>query len=121
MKVNHILAVFVWVAVSFALSRVTDEPGGFIFFMPFTLGPHVVSHTMCFFVKSRRAAQLLCFGMLAYLSLFFFFFINAFYIELDPQSGIILVFTGVISLPVMIPIWLISAAKERGEYMKRKR
>jgi hypothetical protein len=112
-KFNHILAIFVWVAAGVALVRVSEPWYGMMVLIPFILGPHLVSHTMCFFVKSRRAAAILSFGMLAYLAWFFFVYVNAYYIELDAQSSIALLFVGLVSLPVMIPVWLISAGMER--------
>ncbi len=117
-KFNHILAVALWIAVSWALASKSDPWTAFLFFVPFTLGPHAVSHVLCFLLKSHRAAMLLAVGMLVYAAWFFYVYVDAFYVHLDPQSSIALLFVGVVSLPVMVPIWagalvLDRAAKRR--------
>jgi hypothetical protein len=122
MKVfNHILAVLVWVSVCVALASKSGPLLGFLFFVPFTLGPHAVSHALCFFVRSRWAEILLSVGMLGYVSWFFFVYVDVFYIHLDPQSSIALLFVGVVSLPVMIPVWAGALVIERSARFKRKK
>tara|TARA_A100000171_G_scaffold37536_1_gene36578 strand:+ start:292 stop:657 length:366 start_codon:yes stop_codon:yes gene_type:complete len=111
-KVNHILAVIVWVSVCVVLARGSEPAHAFLFFVPFTLGPHAVSHALCFVLKSCGAAILLGIGMLAYVSWFFFVYIDAFYWNLDAQSAIALLFVGVVSLPVMIPVWAVALVLE---------
>jgi hypothetical protein len=120
-KFNHILAIFVWAAAGVALARVSEPWYGMMILVPFILGPHMVSHVLCFFLKSKGSGTVLCIGILAYLAWFFFIYIDVFFLNPDPQSPIALLFVGLLSLPVMIPIWLISAAKEQADRMKRKR
>lgn len=105
-KFNHILALVVWFSVCVALARDSEAGAGFLFFVPFTLGPHAVSHWLCFVLKSRGAAILLAVGMLAYAAWFFFVYVDAFYVHPDPQSPIALLVVGVVSLPVMVPVWV---------------
>lgn len=116
--VNHVLAVSVWLASCLALAIVSDPAYGFLFFVPFTLGPHAVSHGLCFVLNSRGAAVALCIGMLAYLAWFFYVYADAFYFNVDAQSGIALAFIGIFSLPVMVPVWLGAWALERAAIKK---
>ena len=110
---NHTLAFIIWVIVCVALASKSDSFVGAILFVPFTLGPHAVTHAMCFLLKSRRSATLLGIGMLGYVSWFFFVYIDVFYVHLDAQSSIALLFVGLVSLPVMIPVWLGAFAFEQ--------
>ena len=112
---NHMLAGVVWLAVCVALALKSDPMlTGIVFFAPFTLGPHAVSHWLCFVLRSNRSAVLLGIGMLAYVVFFFVVYIDVFYVHMDPQSSIALMFVGFVSLPVMIPVWLGAFALERG-------
>jgi len=117
-KFNQILAITVWVSVCVALASKSEPFFGFLFFVPFTLGPHAVSHALCFWLKSRGSAILLGIGMLAYVSWFFFVYIDAFSVHLDAQSSIALLFVGLVSLPVMIPVWVGAFAFERRAKFK---
>ena len=120
-KFNHILAVIIWGSVCVALASQSEPVIGFLFFVPFTLWPHAVSHTLCFLFKSRGSAILLGIGMLAYVSWFFFVYVDVFYLHVDPQSAIALAFVGFVSLPVMIPVWLGAFAFERSAKIKGKK
>lgn len=111
-KINHCLAIVVWLAVCVALAGQSDPMYGFVFFVPFSLGPHAVSHLLCLWIRSRRAATLLGVGMLAYAAWFFFVYADAFYFNLDAQSAIAMLYVGIVTLPVMIPVWLIAIAME---------
>jgi len=117
-KCNHILAIIAWVSVCVALASKTESAMGILFFVPFTLGPHAVSHWLCFRLQSRWAAILLGIGMLAYMSWFFFVYIDVFYVHIDAQGPIALLFVGIFSLPVMIPVWLGTLALERSAKVK---
>ena len=113
-KFNHILAIVVWVSVYWALASKSDPWSAFLFFVPITLGPHAVSHVLCFLLKSHRAAVVLSAGMLAYCAWFFFVYVDVFYVHLDPQSAIALLFVGVVALPLMIPVWVVAFALDRA-------
>ena len=56
--------------------------------------------------------------MLAYVSWFFFVYIDVFYLHPDAQSPIALLFVGLVSLPVMIPVWVGAFAFERRAKFK---
>ena len=112
-KFNQILAILVWVFACIALGSKTDSFTGFLFIVPFTLGPHAVSHALCFRFRCRVSAILLAIGMAIYAAWFFFVFVDVFYIHPDPQSPIALLFVGAVSLPVMIPVWVGAVAFEK--------
>ncbi len=117
-KFNQALAIAVWVFVCVALASNSEPFFGFLFFVPFTLGPHAVSHALCFLFKSRGSAILLGIGMLAYVSWFFFVYVDVFYVHPDAQSPIALLFVGLVSLPVMIPVWVGAFAFEQRAKVK---
>ncbi len=45
---------------------------------------------------------------------------NAFYVNLDPQSGLVLIFVGVAYFPMMIPLWLVALILEAFYAMRTK-
>jgi amino acid permease len=81
---------------------------GALFFVPFALGPLIL--TLIFAVKSPSLSSqiLLIISSVLYGIWFSYVFLSAFYWHIDPQSAIALLFIGIYSLPVMIPLWLIT-------------
>lgn len=106
--VNHVLAWAVWIAGCLALGAQAQPVYAFVFVVPFSLGPHAVSHGLCFGIRSRGAGVVLAVGMVAYAAWFLYVYADAFYFHPDAQSAIALAFIGVVSLPVMIPVWLVA-------------
>ena len=86
---------------------------GALFFVPFALGPLFVSMKIAATAPYRSCQIILAIGTGLYAVWFGFIFLDAFYWHLDPQSAIALVFIGLYSLPVMIPIWLGALALKR--------
>lgn len=119
-KINGILAIVIWIAACAALATKSDPWHGFLFIVPFCLGPHAVTHFLCFRVKSHGAANLLGIGMLLYAAWFFFIYADVFYFNLDPQSPIALLVVGIASLPVMIPVWIVSVYLDESSKLKSR-
>jgi hypothetical protein len=106
----------------FALMSEAEPLSGAFFFVPFSLGPLFISLILAFISPIRSCQTTLVVGSLLYAAWFGFVFLNAFYLHLDPQSALALLFIGIYSLPVMIPIWLVTLAlkhhnKNKGEVM----
>ena len=102
------------------LSR-SSSIGSALFFMPFSLGPLLVSIALTFYVWSRLSLVILSTGSGLYGIWFGYVYMSAFHWHLDPQSAIALLLVGIYSLPAMIPVWLIawafrgSAPQSNGE------
>jgi hypothetical protein len=91
---------------------------GALFFVPFALGPLFVSLVIAATAPSRGCQIILAAGSVIYAAWFAFIFLDAFYWHVDPQSAIALVFIGIYSLPVMIPIWLSALVLRRRNKLK---
>lgn len=105
----------------FALMTKSRPIIGALFFVPFALGPLFVSMKIAATSPYRSCQIILAIGTGLYAVWFGFIFLDAFYWNLDPQSAIALLFIGLYSLPVMIPIWLGALALKRRNQMNGKR
>jgi hypothetical protein len=81
---------------------------GALFFIPFAFGPLFLSLFLAFISPSSWCQIILTIGSILYAGWFFTVFLDAFYWHPDAQSPIALLFIGIYSLPVMIPIWIVS-------------
>ncbi len=86
---------------------------GVLFFIPFALGPLLVTYGLTFICHRKPSLVILLISAAAYLTWFLFVYMNAFYWHPDPQSPIALLFVGVYSLPVMLPLWLVAFWKRK--------
>ena len=88
---------------------IKSEPivGG-LFFFPFSLGPLFVSMIIASSLRSVLSQISLCIGSILYGFWFGYVYMCAFYWHIDPQSAIALFFVGMYSLPVMLPMWMIT-------------
>ena len=102
---NVWVASAIWIAACIALAMQADPVWAFIFFLPFSMFPHAVTHTLGFFWKTPRASMLLLIVMVLYAAWFFWVYAEVFYLHPDPQGSIALLFVGVVSTPVMAPAW----------------
>ena len=96
-----------------ALMSKAEPASGALFFVPFALGPLAVSLLLAAMLPRRPSQVALIIGSVAYAAWFGFVFLDVFHWHADPQSAIALVFIGAYSLPVMIPIWIVSLALGR--------
>ncbi len=117
-RINGVLAIIIWVAGCLALAAQADSLYWFVFFIPFSLGPHAVTHFLCLRLKSRGATNLLGIGMLVYAAWFSFLYTDAFYFNIDALSALALVMAGVASLPVMVPLWITAAYLDASSKLK---
>ncbi len=100
----------VLVAGALALCIKSD---GFItglFFVPFSLGPLLLSLIFAFAYRKRASQVALTVGSALYAVWFSVAYLDIFYWNLDAQSAIGLLFIGIYSLPVMFIVWLIATA-----------
>ncbi len=92
--------------------------GGTLVFVPFSLGPLFLSLLVAVFSPQRSSQIVLSLGSILYAVWFGFVFLDVFYWHLDPQSAVALLFTGIYSLPVLIPLWLVSLVLMRKRTQK---
>jgi hypothetical protein len=84
----------------------SDPFFGALFFVPFALGPLLVSLAIAAKSPYRSCQLILTISSLLYAAWFVLVFLDVFYWHLDPQSAIAFLFVGIYSLPIMIPVWL---------------
>jgi len=104
---------FIFTAVLSAIGTIMlcARSAGFVtglFFVPFSLGPLLINLTQANFWMSRASQCILMLSSLAYAVWFGYAFIVYFWFGTDAQSALVLLFIGVYSLPVMIPVWIIA-------------
>jgi hypothetical protein len=92
----------------FALMSESSSLSGALFFTPFALGPLFISLFVASINPVRTSQIILIAGSILYATWFAFVFLSAFYWHIDAQSAIALLFIGIYSLPLMIPVWLIA-------------
>ena len=80
---------------------------------PFALGPLLLPMILAPHCPAPTAQRLLTIASILYAVWFTFVFINAFLLHPDPQSGIALLFIGVCSLPVLLPLCVIAWVKRK--------
>jgi hypothetical protein len=109
---------FLLVVGTLILMSKSEPINGALFFVPFALGPLFISLVIAATSPYRSCQIILTVGSGVYAVWFGFVFLDAFYWHLDPQSSIALISIGIYSLPVMIPIWLITLVLRRRNKLK---
>ena len=77
-----------------------------LFFVPTALGPLFVTFLMASFLPSKRAQAALFVSSVLYGGWFAYAYASIFYIDVEPQGAIALLFIGAFSLPVMAVCWI---------------
>ncbi|RKX33876.1 MAG: hypothetical protein DRP71_08920 [Verrucomicrobia bacterium] len=111
-KLNKFVAALFWVVGMVALCAKSEPFYGGLFFLPFALGPQILTHVGILYARSRGAQITLFIALVVYFSWFSFIFVEIFYLNPDPQGPVALLFVGVYSTPVMLVLWVISALFE---------
>ena len=75
---------------------------------PFALGPLAVSLLVTLFARTKASQITLIVGSVLYGGFFIYLYIQLYYVSPSPQSGIVLLFIGFYSLPVMLVVWGVS-------------
>jgi len=112
-KLCHIVACIIWLICCLALAMESSPIFAFLFFVPFSLFPHAITHAMISKTSTIPALAVLMVCQIGYVSWFLYIYIQAFHIYLDAQSPIALLFAGIYSLPVMVPLWIAAAVLSR--------
>ena len=81
---------------------------GTIAFLLFCGFPPVVSIMLSMGSKNPLPHIILTTASLLYGGWFAYVVYNAFFVHLDPQSGIAVLLVGIFSLPVMVPLWILA-------------
>ena len=103
-----ISAVMFLLAFSLLLSQSSGVMGVLLLLLPLTFGPMIVSLILGAFVGSQRSLLTLLISNVLYSFWVLWAYLIAFYFYPDPQAGIIFVFVGIYSLPVMMPMWVVA-------------
>jgi hypothetical protein len=91
-----------------ALSDESSTIGGVLFMALFSISPLLITLLLSFKAGSRLSQRLLLASTLVFSAWFALIYLDAFYWNIDPQSAIVLLTVGILSLPVMIPLWVIA-------------
>lgn len=86
-------------------SKATPFSAG-LFFVPFAFGPLIVTLGLSLVLRSPHAQQLLTISSVAYAVWFAYVYLQAFYINLDPQSSLAFLFVGFYALPLIAAFWV---------------
>ena len=78
---------------------------GVAFFLPFTMFPYAISHIMVNKIHASLPRFILVISMAVYIGWFGYVYHNAFHVNIDPQSPIVLLFIGAYAAPVMAIFW----------------
>ncbi|MES2307927.1 MAG: hypothetical protein V4507_03625 [Verrucomicrobiota bacterium] len=76
-----------------------------LIFVPFSLGPLLISAMIVCFLTNKRSQIILSLSSICYAGWFAFADRDIFYIHPDPQSPILFIFIGIYSLPIMAIFW----------------
>lgn len=111
-KINKIVAALFWIAGTVALCAKAEPFYAGIFFLPFALGPQILTHVGILFARTRGAQITLFIALVVFFAWFVFVYMNVFYLDPDPQGAVGLLFVGVYSTPIMLVLWVIAALFE---------
>ena len=103
-----LLTCFFFILGSVLLLMESSSIAGVFIFAPISLWPLMVSIIVAFRLSSMSSQIVLSVGSVLYAIWFGFVYMSAFHWHPDAQSAIALVFVGIYSLPVMIPVWSIA-------------
>ncbi|MFZ4595944.1 MAG: hypothetical protein ACOYOF_16920 [Verrucomicrobiaceae bacterium] len=103
-----LVTLFVFCFGMAALFWKADTVLGGLFFVPMALGPLFVSLWLAAISPSQGCQRTLIIGSLLYAAWFGYVFLDVFVWHVDPQSAIALMFIGLVSLVVMVPLWIVT-------------
>ena len=114
--VSIAVSAFVLLAMACSLCKIGDglmSLIGVLFLLPFYGFPPIVSIVLARRFTKAIPQMILTLTIVLYGAWFAYIYRDAFHVNLDPQSGILMVWVGIYALPSLIPLWLISFAIER--------
>jgi len=99
--------------IGFVAHMANDDVSGKVFamtfFLPFYGFPLIVSIVLSARFKKEPASQVfLAIASLLYALWFVYAMHDAFYVHLDPQSGLVIIFVGIYALPILLPLWIVA-------------
>ena len=92
-------------------------------FIPFSLFyafPLIVSIMLSVYTRNSFSQIILLMASLLYGIWFAYAVYDAFYVNTDPQSGLVLIFVGIYALPVLLPLWITAYVLNRRYARKQK-
>jgi len=85
---------------------------GCLFFFPFIVSPIVINLALARWARAALNQALLLPLTVAYSVWAVYLYRDAMIVHLDPQSPIVLLFTGIFALPALLPTWAFIAVWE---------
>ena len=79
---------------------------GVVFLSFFGLWPFLVNTGLAFIARCKATVLLTLLASVAYILWFLYGYYDIFHVNIDPQSGISVIFIGIYSMPFMLLIWL---------------
>ena len=86
---------------------------GTLFLLPFYAFPPIVAIFLARRFTNIISQVIITATSVGYGVWFAYLYYDAFYVHLDPQSGLVFVFVGIYALPGLLPLWLIAFVIER--------
>jgi cation transporter-like permease len=80
-----------------------------VLFLSFAGFPLIVSIGLSVWVKNSISQIIMAAASLLYGGWFAYAVYDAFYVNLDPQSPLIIIFVGIYALPILLLLWTIAA------------
>lgn len=116
-KITHNIPFLIGLAASVLFTVLiliqSTEPASTIGIVLLAIFPLLISTLIAVFLW-KRSARILCgVGIVAYILWFLFYYMMIFYWQPSPQSAIGLLYLGIVSLPVMLPIWIVTLILNR--------
>ena len=94
---------FILIVMTFYLMAATSA--GSVVLMPFCGFPPIVAIVFSCLWKSLIANLLTVLSSIFYVPWFVYVVRDAFVVNIDPQSGLVMIFVGIFFLPVLLPLW----------------
>jgi hypothetical protein len=98
---NQFIAIVFWIVGLGMLCFASWPVWGGLFLVPFALGPQFITHVGVFRAKSLVSQCILTLTLVLYFAWFVYVYIDVFYIHLDPQSAVALLFTALAVVPIL--------------------
>ncbi|MFP4579833.1 MAG: hypothetical protein ACLFQ6_03810 [Candidatus Sumerlaeia bacterium] len=108
----HVVAVIIGFTSLAALAIKSSPVWGFLFFVPFSLFPHFITHLLIANFRSSAALAVLTITDILFFAWFAYVYAIIFYVDIDPQGAIGLIFLGIYSMPVVLPLWIVAVLLE---------
>ena len=98
--------------------NIVDFVGAMLFMLPFYGFPPIVSIVLSARSKCPISQVIPAGTSLLYGIWFAIVVYDSFYVHLDAQSGLVMIFVGIYFLPVLLPLWIVAHVMEKRHRKK---